>query len=71
MIRFISPNGERGCLWIKIGRLQITLGLTRELAGFDLTWRDRMLLAIPWRQKLRQCIQRRIQWETLIALNFS
>ena len=53
MLRFYSPNGQRGCLWLRLWHFHITLGLTPDTAGFDISWRHHMILSIPGRQVLR------------------
>lgn len=42
-----SPNGHGRCLWLTLGPLEITLGLDRATAGFDISWRGRILIVIP------------------------
>lgn len=52
MLKFYSPNGQRGCLWVRLWHLHMTLGFTPSTWGFDISWREHMLFAIPGRQKL-------------------
>lgn len=44
-ISLYAPNGCWGCLTVTLFRhLVITVGFTREMAGFDIVWRDRQLV---------------------------
>lgn len=54
MFSVYSPNGQPWCLTISLFRQRviITLGLTRELLGFDVTIDDRMVFCIPRSQRL-------------------
>lgn len=51
-VRLYSPNGQRGCLWLRLWHLHITLGLTPATAGFDLSWGTTMLVVIPGHQRI-------------------
>lgn len=42
-IRFTSPNGQRGCFWLSLGKFDLTIGFTRATRGADLSYNGRFI----------------------------
>lgn len=42
-ISVYAPNGQFGCLWLKLGALDVCVGFVSSLFGVDILWHGRFI----------------------------